>query len=181
MTRHVLSIDVGVRNYAVCAVNIDETTFEVLRLQTWDLGDAKAVPASQLIDRLLQRFEQWEFLRSWAPEMVVVEQQLRGAHLNMALGFATYTWARTRGYTTRFVRPLTKFRAWKRFPIDNDTRSLGTRISTPPKAYRERKRLSIDLCQALLEHTGQPLLSVWCSASTKQDDLADALLQALAC
>ena len=49
--------------------------------------------------------------------MVLIEQQIRGAHINLALAFSTYTAMKVRfpHATVRFVAPIAKFKGYESY------------------------------------------------------------------
>jgi hypothetical protein len=133
------------------------------------------VPASQLVDRLLERLRNWDVWEHWTPDVVLIEQQMRGAHINLALAFATYAHFRTRfpatATTVRFVPPSLKFSAHAKFVANVD-------VGPVPTDYRKRKRFAVKLAQDILAAKGLPPLETLCpSAGAKKDDVADAFLQ----
>lgn len=173
-SRRVLSIDVGATHYAVCAVTFQGGgTLQpcIDYLDSWYLGDVKAVPASRLVDRLVERMTGWEFLQTtWqgGPSTILIEQQMRGAHVNVALAFSTYSLFRVLfpSAETRFVPPLAKF-----------TVASQTYEEAVPKGYQARKRFAIKTANRILQDLGLSSLADRCPGQ-KQDDLADAFLQA---
>lgn len=177
---NVLSIDVGKANYALCAADIDTSHVLVKRLECWRLGDTKAMPASQLIDTLVQNFQEWDLLQEFTPNVVLIEQQIRGAHINLALAFATYTYMKTRFPTAivKFVRPANKFKAFATFvTLSQEDQVILNMSSKATSDYVKRKRLAVKLTEIILQKTQQPDLQTLCPGA-KKDDLADAFLQA---
>lgn len=167
----VLSIDIGCEHYALCLARLPQLRVDCL--VRWRLGDPRASPASQLIDRLLDHFQQWEALSHLAPDVVLIEQQMRGAHVNLALAFATYAHLKTRlpKARVRFVKPSDKFAAYRAFVDGVATREV-------PTAYAKRKRFAVQLAQDVLRAKGLPPLEALCpEAGAKKDDVADAFLQ----
>jgi len=173
----VLSIDIGKGNYALCAVSLPEV--HVQRLECWRLGETKATPASQLIDRLLDHFKDWDLWSTgWSPDVVLIEQQVRGAHINLALAFATYAHMKTRfpRATVRFVKPASKFKAFSKIVSLTDQVLCARVQNMASLTYAKRKRLAVDIAEAILREKKQPDLTLHCPG-TKKDDLADAFLQ----
>ncbi len=169
----VLSIDIGLSNYSLCALELP--TIQVVVLDLWNLGDSKVVPASQLIDRLLAKIQAYELWESWTPTVVLIEQQIRGAHINLALAFSTYTAMKVRfpHATVRFVAPMAKFKGYESYLTLTDANPKGI-----PKDYAGRKRHSVHLAKNILQQTFQ---DQWLESRAKLDDLADAFLQAFCC
>lgn len=168
--KNVLSIDVGSGNFAVCAMVLPE--IRLVRLENWRLGDSKANPASQLIDRLLEKFMSWQGWEegTWTPDVVLIEQQMRGAHANLALAFAAYTYLKTRfpRACVKFVKPASKFKAFSKFvPI--------AEVAVPVE-YAKRKRLAVKIADTILNDVLGTSLGTLCP-DAKRDDLADAFLQ----
>jgi hypothetical protein len=171
----VLSVDVGTVNYAMCACTLPDV--QVLHMESWRLGDMKAAPASFLVDRMLERWDTWCLANSgWEPECVVIEQQMRGAHANLALAFSTYTYMRVRFPRSRikFVGPAAKFKGYRKV--------LGSVAATfpdvPPAGYSARKRMAVAIADAILVSFNQPRLATFCrDTDKKQDDIGDAFLQ----
>ena len=188
MPTRVLSIDVGSGNYALCAITFAEVgAFSVDRLECWRLGDPKATPASGLLDRLMERFRAWDLWTEggWRPDKILIEQQVRGAHANMALAFGTYAMLRTLcpHAEARFVRPASKFNGFRERLPEQLLLALPPLLLNPPPSnnavstHQGRKRLATSLAEAILAQTGHPPLATFCPGQ-KKDDLADAFLQA---
>lgn len=165
-TQRVLSIDVGSGNFAVCLLELPAIRLHYL--ENWRLGDAKALPASQIVDRMLAKLSQIQDI----PDVVLIEQQMRGAHVNLALAFGAYACLRTRfpQASVRFVKPANKFKGFAKFvPWNEDV--------LVPVEYAKRKRLAVKLADTLLqEHCGTTLGTL--CPDGKRDDVADAFLQA---
>ena len=171
--RRVLSIDVGANHYALCALSISNSSTPTIQaLESWNLGNVQAVPASRLVDRMMERFAKWSVLETFRPTHVLIEQQMRGAHVNIALGFATYSFLKVLfpQADTRFVRPLAKF-------ATSQTKPLLTN-NPIPKGYQQRKRFTVRIAERVLMECGLPSLCEMCP-EVKKDDIADAFLQAL--
>ena len=180
-SRSVLSIDIGVKNFALCAIDLPAVV--VRTLESWDLGDTKALPTSAIVDRLLCCFHEWEFLHTWSPGLVLIEQQIRGAYVNLALAYSAYTYMKTRfpDATVKFVAPMAKFKAYETHIELNDAEiDKKKKDKTSFSTYTKRKRLAVDIAEAVLSHMGQPCLSTICP-DVKKDDLADAFLQSFCC
>lgn len=167
--KNVISIDVGSGNFAICAMVLPE--IRLLKLESWRLGDSKAAPASQLIDRLLEKFNRWDaWDDGWTPDVILIEQQMRGAHANLALAFAAYTYLKTRfpRASAKFVKPASKFKAFSKFvPLSE--------VAVPVE-YAKRKRLAVKLTETILKDVLDLSLGDLCPGA-KRDDLADAFLQ----
>lgn len=162
----VLSIDVGCGNFAVCLLELPAMRLGFL--ENWRLGDAKALPASQIVDRMLSKLASIQ----QTPDVVLIEQQMRGAHVNLAMAFAAYAHFRTRfpGKVVKFVKPVSKFKGFAKFA------SIGEPVTVPIQ-YAKRKRLAVALADSILQsHMGTSLQAV--CPDSKQDDVADAFLQA---
>lgn len=175
----VLSIDIGVQNFALCAVDMPAVV--VRKLEGWNLGNTKALPTSAIVDRLLRRFEDWDFFQGeWVPEVVLIEQQVRGAHVNLALAFSTYTYMKGRfpSATVKFVNPMTKFTGYSAHIVLEDADIVRkTQDKASLSTYSKRKKHAVDVAHAILVQTQQPSLQSHCPGK-KQDDVADAFLQA---
>lgn len=177
---HVLSIDVGRGNYAICATQFEESRFvKITCLESWCIGDTKALPASGLVDRLLKKCQEWHFFRSHTPNIVLIEQQMRGAHINLALAFASYTYFKTRfpNAKVKFVPPGNKFKGYEKYVTLQDPLILAELSAKTPLDYTQRKRYAVKLAQAILKETQQPNLETFTANKKKMDDLADAFLQ----
>lgn len=168
----VLSIDIGLSNYSLCALELP--SIQVTTLELWNLGDSKVVPASQLIDRLLGKIQAWELWKTWTPDTVLIEQQIRGAHINLALAFSTYTAMKMKfpGALVKFVTPMAKFKGYQSYL------TLAEAKADIPKDYTGRKRHSVYLAKKILQQTFQ---DHWLESRAKLDDLADSFLQAFCC
>ena len=177
-TRSILSIDIGATNFAVCAV--DMPTVVVRNLECWNLGNIKAIPTTAILDRLLRCFQECNFLKTWVPDVVLIEQQIRGAHVNLALAFSTYTYMKTRfpSAIVKFVTPMAKFTGYTAHIDLKDAEILGKiKDKASSSTYAKRKKHAVDIANAILLQTNQPDLQSHCPG-LKQDDLADAFLQA---
>lgn len=164
--KKVLSIDVGCGNFAVCMLELPSLKLHFL--QNWRLGDAKALPASQMIDRMLAKLGTITLL----PDVVLIEQQMRGAHVNLALAFGAYAYFRSKypEASVKFVKPSLKFKGFAEFVPWTDAVVV-------PVEYAKRKRLAVTLADALLKEYFNTCLQALCP-DTKRDDVADAFLQA---
>lgn len=177
-TRSILSVDIGATNFAVCAVEIP--TVVVQKLECWNLGNIKALPTTGIVDRLLRCFQDWDFLKTWAPDVVLIEQQIRGAYVNIALAFSTYTYMKSRfpDAIVKFVTPMAKFTGYIAHIVLEDADILKkTKDKTSVSTYAKRKKHAVDIAHAILLQRNQPSLQSHCPGK-KQDDLADAFLQA---
>lgn len=166
--RKVLSIDVGCGNFAVCLLELP--AIRLRTLENWRLGDSKALPASQMVDRMLSKLDSLEE----TPDVVLIEQQMRGAHVNLALAFGAYTFSRIRfpKAEVRFVKPLCKFKGFANFVSIGEGDGV-----TVPVEYAKRKRLAVKLADSILKEHMNTSLETLCPDS-KRDDVADAFLQA---
>ncbi len=186
-TRNIVSIDIGEKHYAICALDLTRepsTSIRLVYLNTLTLGLPQACPVSGRIDRLVQIWNTMEFLKTWQPDTILIEQQMQRAYANSALSFATYTWFHMRYPTAmvRFVKPSFKLTSWKQYvpevALQASLLDLETQ-SKSPSGYYARKKLAILLADLLLEHFGIPNLAHYATAcGGKKDDLADAFLQA---
>lgn len=177
-TTSILSIDIGAANFAVCA--IDMPAVVVRNLECWNLGNIKAIPTTAILDRLLRCFQEWNFLKTWVPDVVLIEQQIRGAHVNLALAFSTYTYMKTRfpSAVVKFVTPMAKFTGYTAHIELKDAVILEKiKDKASSSTYAKRKKHAVDIANAILLETKQPDLQSHCPG-LKQDDLADAFLQA---
>jgi hypothetical protein len=166
ISQNVLSIDVGSGNFAVCLLELP--AIRLHKLENWRLGDAKALPASQLVDRMLAKLSAIQEV----PDVVLIEQQMRGAHVNLALAFGAYACLRTRfpQACVKFVKPANKFKDFAKFvPWNEDV--------VVPVEYAKRKRLAVKLADTLLQDYCGTTLGTLCP-DAKKDDVADAFLQA---
>lgn len=177
-SQKVLSIDVGKGNYALCVSEFQDGRFvQITCLESWCIGDTKATPASGLIDRLLVKFQQWKYVET--PDVVLIEQQMRGAHINLALAFASYAYFKTRlpNANVKFVPPGNKFKCYEKFIKLQDPLLLVELSAKTPLDYTQRKRYAVKLAEAILKETHQPKLATFTDNKKKMDDLADAFLQ----
>jgi hypothetical protein len=177
---HVLSIDVGKGNYALCVSKFQNAQFvNITCLESWCIGDTKATPASGLIDRLLTKCKEWHVLQNHTPNVVLIEQQMRGAHINLALAFASYAYFNTRfpHAKVKFVPPANKFKFYEKYVTIQDPSFLAELSAKTPLDYTQRKRYAVKLAQAILKETQQPNLETFTDNKKKMDDLADAFLQ----
>lgn len=185
---NILSFDIGVGNFGVCAMTVQDHKPLQTWLENWCLAEARAVSSSVMIDRMLQRLHAWELLstKEWQPHRIVIEQQLRGAHINLAMAYALYTWSRLTYPSVRveFVRPSRKLTYWKTFLPDWQT-LFPSDMDMNPTTYYGRKKLSVQIARTLLRDVYPNTLSegathpFWKEDGVcKKDDMADAFLQA---
>lgn len=174
----VLSVDIGSCHYGICAVELaDEQIPVLLDLRVVSLGDRGSVSTGGLVERLVRFYQtDYQLLQTgWAPDVVLIEQQMRAAPNNLALAFATMTFFLTRYGSppcrVRWVRPTQKFTAYRKY---------WPSVEAPPdrQTYQQRKKASVLLANTILDLMGMPSLHLHPGCEDKQDDAADALLQA---
>jgi hypothetical protein len=195
MALHVLSIDIGVTNFTGVAATLSTGTdlphtipgpeIGACRFKSFDLVDVfcvnlgAGVKGLKNVDNLVSAWDNLAVLQCFAPDVVLVEEQLKYATVNYFVSIATYTLAK-RSFpkcSVRFVKPLTKFSGFKRFfPVPSLSYSL--------RSYQQRKAAAVTLSNCLLQThgSGASLASLWRSEAadespTKLDDAADAFLQ----
>jgi len=177
MAARVLSVDIGRTHYALCCLDMTRADSKVtlVDLRLVKLGDSSAVPLTTLVDRMICILEEYPPFAEKSPDCVLIEQQMRAAPKNLALAFATYTYFRARGVLVKMVRPSQKFEGWRTWCPALEM----PRADHSKQSYYQRKKASVSLAQAVLDHLGMPLLETHVADGHKLDDVADSFLQAL--
>lgn len=175
--KKVLSIDIGCLHLGLCGMEFSSEKPRLVDLRVVFLGDKKAAPATTFVDRLITYFdEEYELLKTWSPDCVLIEQQVSAASLNLILAFSVYTLFRSRGMDCRLVRAAEKFQGWKRHSSLDEARQV---IPDVLKTYYTRKKASVTQANELLRVMGcVDITSYPGCTKEKADDAADAFLQA---
>lgn len=174
----VLSFDIGRLHLGVCAIEFGEGTAmpRLVDLRCVRLADAGAAPATAIVDRLLVFLDEgYDVLERWTPDVVLLEQQMSSAPMNVAIAFAAYAVFRSRGIECRMVRARDKFGAFARHPAFRTPGSPSP--APPPETYHARKRASVALADQLLALMGHGPVREFSGCGQKPDDGADAFLQ----
>lgn len=155
-----LSIDVGIKNLAMCLV--DEKTEEVLE---WDVSGVPPKHRDGLFPCLRDHLDEKPWVLT--ATTVLIEKQ-PGVNKTMKT-------------VENFLHSYFVIKNPKAETIIYDARHKVPDVAGAGKArYRQRKQVSIDRCKEFIEQS--PLNKRWLpvfAASKKKDDLADTVLQAL--
>lgn len=153
----VLSIDVGIRNLAMCLIDSDEV------IQNWDVS---GVPP-QHQDGLFQSIRDHLDARPWvlAASTILIEKQ-PGQNKTMKS-------------VENFLHSYFIIKCPQSETIIYDARHKVPDIAGPGKArYRQRKAAAVDRCRDFIPEKNAHWMKTF-TDSKKKDDLADTVLQAL--
>ena len=158
----ILSIDVGIRNLAMCLMASDGTGL----VHQWDVSGIPPKHEDGIFECLKTHLDDRPWILS-ATTVLIEKQPDKN---------------RTMKSVENFLHAYCIIMNSKAETIIYDARHKIPDVAGPGKAmYRKRKQTSIDRCRALLEEPGNVnahWLSVF-NASKKKDDLADTVMQAL--
>lgn len=188
----VLAFDVGVRNLAFCYLRKDDEA-PGYHIKDWDLLDLGMNGAStleQYVNELCRQLEQLS--EAWRAENrhydVVIEQQLGSAAMGRELPMKaishciqTYFFRERKKVT--FQHGATKLRAYKGIvPHIPDTPgdSSKSKAKRPKTKYQQAKEMGVLHTSLFLADLGAEEWIEFFALARKNDDLADALLHALA-
>ena len=158
----ILSIDVGIRNLAMCLMDSDGTGL----VHQWDVSGIPPKHEDGIFECLKNHLDDRPWILS-ATTVLIEKQPDKN---------------RTMKSVENFLHAYCIIMNAKAETIIYDARHKIPDVAGPGKdMYRKRKQTSIDRCRALLEEPGNVnahWLSVF-NASKKKDDLADTVMQAL--
>ena len=158
----ILSIDVGIRNLAMCLMASDGTGL----VHQWDVSGIPPKHEDGIFECLKNHLDDRPWILS-ATTVLIEKQPDKN---------------RTMKSVENFLHAYCIIMNAKAETIIYDARHKIPDVAGPGKdMYRKRKQTSIDRCRALLEEPGNVnahWLSVF-NASKKKDDLADTVMQAL--
>ena len=186
-----LSLDIGIRNFAYCIVSVDHP--QTVNVHQWEKIDllkennvdskisAKFVPLSTLYkityETLSKRLYHWNKL---GIDVVLVEQQL-GKSRNAKLEGMVIMWLYSHlKKTVQSVSPN-----WKLL-LDYRDRLFCLRPNKSASSYDQRKEYTVHLVRRWIWSQPSAVRTFFnrfqapTKKDTKQDDLADALTQAIA-
>ena len=194
---NVLSIDIGIKSFSCVAgtfstrdnlvckcapVVVDNRTKPIVRsIEITDvfnvnLGEKQGIKS---LDALIAVWDNFSIFQFWTPDVILIENQVRKATLNMALSFATYTLAKQKfpSCQAKFVPAKNKFRGYVHFfPNASKPQSL--------KTYKDRKKEAVRLSNEILqEYFGVSSIQQLSRSEAsddklrKLDDISDSFLQ----
>ena len=195
---NVLSIDIGVRFFSCVAVSFHASEDGVCKctpvivniaknkhtIRSIDIIDAFNVNLGErqgikTLDALIATWSNFAVFQFFQPDIILIENQVRCATLNMALSFATYTLAKQQFPLSqvRFVPAKHKFKGYlKFFPDIGRPQSLQT--------YKDRKKEAVRISNEILNqyfHVASIDQLGRSEASDervrKMDDISDSFLQ----
>lgn len=187
MSTVLLSFDVGIRNLAVCKVQVHEEKENKLEIHHWDVmdvledvqGTTKKLPipetAQHMIDTLKKN--EAELLSNPTPTAILIEQQPGGKFVNVGMKalshvLQTFLYMKAPHIPIHFVSARKKLQK-------AESHEKGT---AQKKRYTSNKKFAKESALQLLQErvcNAEVALHLFHS-KTKNDDLADALLQATA-
>ncbi len=169
----VISVDPGTKNLAVCVVEFDDAN-ENPRIVAWittALDSSTPSGVVSTIERVLGGLEPCEHV-----EVVIEHQPLKNVKTKTLQNYFEMLFT-LRGAARVYVQDARLKLNWAA------TTSHWPRGDIPDWSYGVRKKLSVDVARSWLSSDDDDDDGAWKSvfeASKKKDDLADALLQALA-
>lgn len=162
----ILSIDVGSQNLALCLYDSEGQTiihWKVLSLQ-------KPIDAHTVYETLCTELETWEMPQ----EMVIERQPIKSMVMCRIQYYCEMLGACLLQKPVKLMQPITKLN-WASYS------SWWPEDLVPSKkwSYRDRKAATVATVQRFLEDTHSGWKAMY-EAAPKKDDLADALVQAMA-
>lgn len=160
----ILGIDVGRINLGVCAVDDDR------RIVRWALWESEGSRATHLWDCLRANATD-DFLQG-VTQVVIEQQPSKNPTMVRIMNYLEFFFV-SRGFPVALQDSKHKLlyaSTMPQFPEDSTDREW---------TYRHRKTLAVQTVAKYVRETDQPLATVF-ERSKKKDDLADALLHALA-
>lgn len=164
----VISVDPGTKNLALCVLEFDDAC-ENPRIIAWTttaLDGSTPSGVVSTVERVLGGLEPCEHT-----EVVIEKQPPKNAKMKTLQNYMEMLWT-LRGAARVYVQDARLKLNWAA------TTSHWPRRDIPDWSYSVRKKLSVDVARSWLSET--PDWKEMFEASKKKDDLADALLQALA-
>jgi hypothetical protein len=203
----VLSVDIGIRNMGICMCCIDQQgdsekgRISIEAWQTVDIveeGGSKAKTKNLGMQRVVDlavrflksRQQQWS---DFAPEVIVIEQQLSRAATMKVLQFAVYVFCKTTFENSKVtichakhklkVDPCSFGACAVEEPPSPKRRKVATKKSTEAsRRYSRNKKMGRLICEAILRSDQlecEDEIRQMYTESKKKDDLADCFLQSL--
>jgi len=163
--RMIVGIDIGVKNCGVCAWN--PTTQTIAFWEVWTLPGTRAPEVIRALETNTPS------LLALSPSTIIIEHQPIKNPTMVRLMHYLECYFTMKGYTVHFQDSKNKLlyaSTMTSFPQDSTDREW---------TYRYRKQLAVRTVEGFLGATGQTLATVF-HTSKKKDDLADALLHAMA-
>lgn len=166
----VLSIDIGSRNLGACVLESGEDPLGAGDLvRHWRVFELSLpISPAVLCDALT------EILKEWTFDSVVIERQPGKSHLMQRLQHYCEMLFHCQGSTVAVMEARNKL------IFAANTAWWPPGISTDKWTYRARKTAAVKTARAFLQATSQEENLKFFEQSTKRDDLADSLLQAMA-
>ena len=166
---HIMSVDIGLKNMAFARLVLEPASITQIDFQLYDLSDYG--PTKKSIGVVIQRcsavveiFDQE--VAQFKPDYIVIEKQVVSNENAMCIMYALITKGiQLLGPQNVFLfDPKTKFTA------------LGINYDTKNKKH---KKLSVELCQNMLQKVGFTELLAKFDSNDKKDDIADSINQGL--
>jgi hypothetical protein len=162
----ILGIDVGQKNLGVCVVS----TAEPRVIARWAVWDSAGSWALEIHACLVQNATQ-EFLDG-VTHVVIERQPSKNPSMTRIMHYLEFYFV-SKGLKVTLQDPKHKLL------YAASTEWFPTNATDAEWTYRHRKKLAVQTTASFLNATDQPLRGVF-DASKKKDDLADALLHAMA-
>jgi len=167
----ILSIDIGIKNFAYCVLESDDTG--ICKLEDWsvvELCDSKTnaskvdliIVGSVMNEKFNKIFKKYNF------DKIVIENQIGRNAIRMKM---------VQGMVSMYFI-INKYSIDKIINYNAVHKLKNFMKSKTKTTYQERKKLSKEVCKKLVEEEFHYMNKVF-NKSKKKDDLADCLLQGL--
>ncbi len=181
MAIQVISFDVGIRNFAYCVVEFDNTwdSHKILSWDKVDLGCAKN-DAAGLVDALINLLDDIVSTKidETKPIFVLIENQMIAVMRNLQTTINVYFKMLNKfdkgNFTVLYVNPRLKLKLIEKFPEYNDVGNQNSK-------YKQNKMSSVSFVKWLLENKYKDEIALeLLNLNKKGDDISDTYIQALA-
>jgi hypothetical protein len=176
----ILSIDVGIKNLSYCVLDVEEGKVQVVEWHNVAVTDAncKKIKLEDISDAVLCTLME-KFDDTFVATTVLIENQpmlKNGLMKTVAVIIYTYFNMLKLQYgnvqSVKFLSASNKLKCKKLRDISSHSRN----VDVEKKTYKDRKKLSIELCRRYVSSVC-PHLQEWFNKEKKQDDISDCFLQ----
>ena len=169
----IISIDIGIKNFAYVVINSDDNSSGECKIEDWNIVElcdkstnASKVDLIEVGETMKQKFS--EIFENNYFDMILIENQIgrNAIRMKMLQGMVAMYFIMI-GYSKESILNYNAINKLKNF-------MKGKQKTT----YQERKKMSKDICKGLVENKFTNMNELY-NKSKKKDDLADCLLQGL--
>ena len=169
----IISIDIGIKNFAYVVINSDDDSSGVCKIEDWNIVElcdkntnASKVDLIEVSETMKEKFS--EIFENNYFDMILIENQIgrNAIRMKMLQGMVVMYFIMI-GYSKESILNYNAINKLKNF-------MKGKQKTT----YQERKKMSKDICKGLVENKFTNMNELY-NKSKKKDDLADCLLQGL--